>query len=79
MASEALDFALATAGPVDVGHLRLAWIKNTSTRWEMFVSEILQAATEGKKKFAVLSKRVVLNGICDKCTEKEEGEPSDLS
>ena len=27
MASEALDFALATAGPVDVGNLRLAWIK----------------------------------------------------
>ena len=49
MASEALDFALATAGPVDVGHLRLAWIKNTSTLWEMFVSEALQAAAKGKK------------------------------
>lgn len=24
-----------------------------------------------KRKFMVLSKRVVLNGICDKCTEKE--------
>lgn len=46
---EALDFALATAGPVDVGNLRLAWIKNTSTLWEMFVSEALQAAAEGKK------------------------------
>jgi len=46
---EALDFALATAGPVDVGNLRLAWIKNTSTLWEMFVSEALQAAAEEKK------------------------------
>jgi Fur family peroxide stress response transcriptional regulator len=32
-----------------------------------------------KKKFTVLSKRVFLNGICDKCTEKEKREPSDLS
>jgi hypothetical protein len=46
---EAVDFAIATAGPVDVGNLRLAWIKNTSTLWEMFVSEALQAAAEGKK------------------------------
>ena len=66
MASEALDFALATAGPVDVGHLRLAWIKNTSTLWEMFVSEALQAATEGKKGLRACAKRVVLNGICDR-------------
>ena len=79
MASEALDFALATAGPVDVGHLRLAWIKNTSTLWEMFVSEALQAATEGKKGIRACAKRVVQNGICDKCTEKEKREPSDLS
>ena len=66
MASEALDFALATAGPVDVGHLRLAWIKNTSTLWEMFVSEALQAATEGKKGLRACEKIFVLNGICDR-------------
>jgi hypothetical protein len=46
---EAVDFAIATAGPVDVDNLRLAWIKNTSTLWEMFVSQALQAAAEGKK------------------------------
>lgn len=46
---EAVDFAIATAGPVDVGNLRLAWMKNTSTLWEMFVSKALQAAAEGKK------------------------------
>ena len=34
---------------MDIGNLRLAWIKNTSTLWEMFVSEALQAATEAKK------------------------------
>ena len=53
MASEALDFTLATAGPVDVGNLRLAWIKNTSTLWEMFVSKALQAAAEGKKRLSL--------------------------
>lgn len=44
---EALDFAIATAGPVDSENLRLVWIKNTSCLGEMFVSNAL--AAEGKK------------------------------
>ncbi len=35
---EAMDFALATAGPVDFDSLKIIWIKNTSSLFEMFVS-----------------------------------------
>ncbi len=44
---DAIDFAIATAGPVDAKSLRLVWIKNTSKLGEMFVSEALMAV--GKK------------------------------
>jgi hypothetical protein len=39
---EAVDFAIATAGPVDADSLKLVWIKNTSTLAEMAISEGLQ-------------------------------------
>jgi len=39
---EAIDFAIATAGPVAADNLRLVWIKNTSTLGEMAISQGLQ-------------------------------------
>jgi hypothetical protein len=43
---EALDFAIATAGPSDINTLRIGWIKNTSTLSEMFISEALISETK---------------------------------
>jgi hypothetical protein len=45
---EALDFAMATAGPIDSGNVRIVWIKNTSHLNEMFISKGL--LTEAKEK-----------------------------
>lgn len=48
---EAIDFAIATAGPVDADSLKLVWIKNTSTLGEMHISEGLE--NEARKNEAV--------------------------
>lgn len=39
---EAIDFAIATCGPVDADTLRVVWIKNTSTLGTMGISEGLE-------------------------------------
>jgi hypothetical protein len=44
---EAVDFAIATAGPVDSEIVKIVWIKNTSTLDEMWISKgLLNEATE---------------------------------
>jgi hypothetical protein len=48
---EAVDFASATAGPVDMDTVRIAWIKNTSKLGEMWISQGL--INEAKKNKAV--------------------------
>lgn len=49
---EALDFALATAGPVDSRNLRMVWIRNTSSLSEIFISQGLLDETRGKENLA---------------------------
>ena len=48
---EAVDFAIATAGPVDSDTIRIAWIKNTSKLSEMWISKGL--INEAKKNKAI--------------------------
>ena len=48
---QALEFALATAGPITPRELRLAWIRNTSTLEEMWVSTAL--AEEARKRTGI--------------------------
>ena len=48
---EAVDFAVATAGPVDSDTVRIAWIKNTSKLSEMWISQGL--INEAKKNKAI--------------------------
>jgi len=48
---EAVDFAIATAGPVDSDTVRIAWIKNTSKLGEMWISQGLMG--EAKKNKAI--------------------------
>ena len=51
---EAVDFAIATAGPVDADSLKLVWIKNTSTLGEMHISEGLQNEAQKNKAVKIL-------------------------
>jgi len=48
---QALDFALASAGPITPQALRLAWIRNTSTLEEMWVSTAL--AEEARQRTGI--------------------------
>jgi Lactate racemase N-terminal domain len=50
---EAIDFAIATAGPSDADTLRMVWIKNTSTLDEMYVSQGLKAKAEENGKLTI--------------------------
>ena len=51
---EAVDFAIATAGPVIADSLKLVWIKNTSTLGEMHISEGLQNEAQKNKAVKIL-------------------------
>jgi hypothetical protein len=51
---EALDFALATAGPVDSDNVRIAWIRNTSILDEMFVSMGLLPEVQAKENVEIV-------------------------
>jgi hypothetical protein len=53
---EAIDFAIATAGPVDASTLRLVWIKNTSMLGEMAISESLQNEARENRGVKILDK-----------------------
>ena len=48
---EAVDFALATAGPIDSDTVKIVWIKNTSKLGEMWISQGL--INEAKKNNAI--------------------------
>lgn len=48
---EAVDFALATAGPVDADTVKIVWIQNTSKLGEMWISQGL--INEAKKNNAI--------------------------
>lgn len=50
---EALDFALATAGPVDSDTVRMVWIKNTSHLGEMFISHGLLREAQDKDNLEI--------------------------
>ena len=52
---EALDFAIATAGPVDSDTVRIAWIKNTSKLGEMWISQGLMHEAKKKNDINILS------------------------
>ncbi len=51
---EALDFAMATAGPVDSDNVRIVWIKNTSRLSEMFISQGLLSEVKGKENMSIV-------------------------
>ena len=51
---EALDFAIETSGPVSANNVRLAWIKNTSSLSEMYISEGLLAEIENDKRVEIM-------------------------
>jgi len=51
---EALDFAIATAGPLNLDKLRIVWIKNTSNLSELFISQGLLAKAQGKEKLEIV-------------------------
>ncbi len=51
--NEAIDFALATSGPVDGRNVRLVWIKNTSCLDELWVSEALLSEVRSKENVEV--------------------------
>ena len=50
---EALDFAMATAGPIDPDNARIVWIKNTSSLDEMFISESLLTEAQEKENLEI--------------------------
>jgi hypothetical protein len=50
---EALDFALATAGPPDMDRIRIVWIRNTSRLSDMFVSQGMLAEAEAKENVEI--------------------------
>ena len=52
---EAVDFAIATAGPVDPDTVRIAWIKNTSKLGEMWISKGLIKEAKKNKALRILS------------------------
>jgi hypothetical protein len=51
---EAIDFAIATAGPVDADSLKLVWIKNTSTLGKMHISKGLENEARKNKAVTIL-------------------------
>jgi hypothetical protein len=53
---EAVDFAMATAGPVDVENVRIVWIKNTSKLSEMWISQGLLNEAREKEILELLDK-----------------------
>jgi hypothetical protein len=52
---EAVDFAIATAGPVDSDTVKIAWIKNTSKLGEMWISQGLINESKKNKTVRILS------------------------
>jgi hypothetical protein len=50
---EALEFAMATAGPIDPDNARIVWIKNTSSLDEMFISESLLTEAQEKENLEI--------------------------
>jgi hypothetical protein len=51
---EAVAFAIATAGPVDLDTVRIAWIKNTSKLSEMWISQGLVNEAKKNKVIRIL-------------------------
>lgn len=51
----AVDYAFASAGPVDAGNVRLCWIKNTMRLDRMYVSEALLDEVRGREDVEVTS------------------------
>jgi hypothetical protein len=54
---EAVDFAMATAGPVDSESVKIVWIKNTSKLSEMWISQGLLNEAREKENLEVLDKK----------------------
>jgi hypothetical protein len=52
-----VDFAVATAGPVDSDTLKIAWIKNTSKLSEMWISQGLMSEAKKNKDIETVSDR----------------------
>lgn len=52
---EAVDFAVATAGPVDYKNVKIVWIKNTSRLDEMWISEGLLSEATKKANLKIIS------------------------
>jgi hypothetical protein len=51
---EAVDFAMATAGPVDVDSVKIVWINHTSRLDEMWISKGLLNEATGKKDLKII-------------------------
>ncbi|MDD2388602.1 MAG: lactate racemase domain-containing protein [Desulfobacterales bacterium] len=51
---EALDFALATAGPVEMDSVKIVWIRNTSDLFEVFVSHGFMDETKKRSDLDVI-------------------------
>ncbi len=52
--NQALEFALATAGPITPEDLRFAWIKNTSTLEELWISTALAEESKNNPMIEIL-------------------------
>jgi hypothetical protein len=53
---DAVDFAMATSGPVDSENVRIVWIKNTSKLSEMWISQGLLNEAREKENLEILDK-----------------------
>ncbi len=53
---EAVDFAMATSGPVDSESVKIVWIKNTSKLSEMWISQGLLNEAREKENLVILDK-----------------------
>jgi hypothetical protein len=51
---EAVDFAMATAGPIDSASVRIVWIKNTSKLSEMWISQGLLNEAREKENLEII-------------------------
>lgn len=57
---EAIDFAIATAGPVDAENIRMVWIKNTSSLDTMLVSKPFWEEIKSNNNLEIIEEMVEL-------------------
>jgi len=63
---EAVDFALATAGPIEIDTVKVVWIRNTSELFEVFVSHGFMDAVNNRSDLDVI-------GSCSEMVFDEDG------